>query len=445
MSKTTSRSRSRSNSPAPAVQLTYEEKVSDVRNKGTSVRELLRLKNKDAEYEAIVTSDAMLDLWVMAIREVDINHAFQVPDLLVVGEILRAADYYANHVNDFDTKPFIAGYNLCKKFAMNRNRDVDELCLEYLDVNCSYEVTDESGRRPYTMTALIQCLDSNDKKADILERVKFLIDNGADVNLRNGRGETPLSIASDNNDVESFKELVNRGADTKGWIGKTLYNKVKSFDVNGILPGYEMLRFLINRSATWNNLNEGDQTMFSAIVTDDLLRELLAAYNKYGRSKYPDLLDKQDPEEMTPLVRVLRLAARPAEQETVESFYRYAKMLLDAGATPPVWNDSIRDANNYPINGESKMRITQLLDSYKNGKPREVREERPRVAQPAYPAGKARGSTPPAAPRPPILVVEPTQGECPPCPVTLTTGRRIGQVCNLPGRFGGYCGFHKEQ
>lgn len=46
-----------------------------------------------------------------------------------------------------------------------------------------------------------------------IETVKFLIDNGADVNTQDEKGKTALMIASEMNDMELVKLLIEKGAD----------------------------------------------------------------------------------------------------------------------------------------------------------------------------------------------------------------------------------------
>ncbi|MBR5711866.1 MAG: ankyrin repeat domain-containing protein [Thermoguttaceae bacterium] len=76
-----------------------------------------------------------------------------------------------------------------------------------------------------------------------LERVKLLIDKGADVNAKDNRDATPLIVAADNNNFEIVKILVENGADVnaKNVDGFTaLYSAAR----NGNL---EMVQYLVNQ------------------------------------------------------------------------------------------------------------------------------------------------------------------------------------------------------
>lgn len=55
-----------------------------------------------------------------------------------------------------------------------------------------------------------------------METTKFLLDHGADVNLENGEGETPLLIAVASQNVPLIKLLLSRGADSRVWAARAI-------------------------------------------------------------------------------------------------------------------------------------------------------------------------------------------------------------------------------
>ncbi|MEI0697331.1 ankyrin repeat domain-containing protein [Brachyspira intermedia] len=58
------------------------------------------------------------------------------------------------------------------------------------------------------MTELLEAIKNND-----LEKVKFLIDKGADVNIKNRYGNTPLNTASGFGYFEIVKYLIEHNAE----------------------------------------------------------------------------------------------------------------------------------------------------------------------------------------------------------------------------------------
>ncbi len=89
----------------------------------------------------------------------------------------------------------------------------------------------------YGVTALMEVIDNmkyneidDDEATNIakyIEICKILIDNGANVNMKNDRGETALYLAFKNQHKEIFKLLIDEGADVsaKDENGKTILAK----------------------------------------------------------------------------------------------------------------------------------------------------------------------------------------------------------------------------
>jgi ankyrin repeat protein len=61
-------------------------------------------------------------------------------------------------------------------------------------------------------TALHYCVLGNYLNSEIFETIEILLANGADINCKNSRGQTPLQLA---HTTSMMRFLIQRGADTK--------------------------------------------------------------------------------------------------------------------------------------------------------------------------------------------------------------------------------------
>jgi len=80
------------------------------------------------------------------------------------------------------------------EILLNRGFDINDLCIE-------------NGGRP-----ILAALEANEVDRDF---VKFLVENGADVNVFNKTGASPLTLAAIGGYVEVFHDLIDAGADYK--------------------------------------------------------------------------------------------------------------------------------------------------------------------------------------------------------------------------------------
>lgn len=120
-------------------------------------------------------------------------------------------------------------------FALKKRRfGIAQLLIDYrIDINAT--------RYLYEITAL---MDAVDDRCD--ERVKFLLDNGADTDLRNAYGETALMQAAKAGSVEMVNLLLEYGADVTiaDDNGKTAYDYAKGDNkdkIQSLIFDYHML------------------------------------------------------------------------------------------------------------------------------------------------------------------------------------------------------------
>lgn len=94
-----------------------------------------------------------------------------------------------------------------------------ELLREYVEKNIDLN---DNSEGPYP---LLLALDKPD-----IEICKFLIENGADVNIKNKKGKTPLFIAYQNGNLDLIKPLIENGADVNIFVGERSDEKLLIFD-----------------------------------------------------------------------------------------------------------------------------------------------------------------------------------------------------------------------
>lgn len=78
--------------------------------------------------------------------------------------------------------------------------NIEKLCDEGVNINNRYTV--------FKYTALEIAI-----RAQQYESVKVLLENGADVDIKNGEGLQPLAVACSHNNIDIIKELIEYGAD----------------------------------------------------------------------------------------------------------------------------------------------------------------------------------------------------------------------------------------
>jgi ankyrin repeat protein len=202
-----------------------------------------------------------------------------------------------------------------------------ELVAELLDRGAKADVTNKYGSSPLSEAV----------KLGDLELVEQLLDGGADVESPNGDGQTALMLAADVGSLDVAKLLVERGADVnakEAWRDQTAL----MWAVDGNYP--ELAQFLIDNGADVNvraSANDWDSQITAEPRAQyrpvgGLTVLLYAARSGCTRCVRALLaagadIDKPTPEGMTPLMIAID-----------NTSYDTARVLLDAGANPHVWD-----------------------------------------------------------------------------------------------------------
>lgn len=122
------------------------------------------------------------------------------------------------------------------------------------DVNYSYKSPEYT-----TATCLICAIDNGN-----LEMIAILLQNGADIHLCDGQGETPLTTAVFTGKVELVEALVNHGADINlqsGMCGNTpLMDVLRVHEDTAIIDS--LLRFLLRHGADPYKKNPYGENLF---------------------------------------------------------------------------------------------------------------------------------------------------------------------------------------
>jgi len=159
------------------------------------------------------------------------------------------------------------------------------------DINEKFMWQYSMGEEIYFGTPLIIACR---KKNDNYDMVKFLVEKGADINKKDGFGETPLFAAcnitnANENNEKIVKYLIDHGADVnkEGMFKKTpLYVACESRNVN-------IVKYLIEHGADVNKENrDGETPLFAACNyrDEDIVKYLIAhganvnKINKAGES-----------------------------------------------------------------------------------------------------------------------------------------------------------------
>jgi ankyrin repeat protein len=202
-----------------------------------------------------------------------------------------------------------------------------ELVAELLEHGAKADVTNKYGSSPLSEAV----------KLGDLRLVEQLLEAGADVESRNGDGQTALMLATKVGSLEIAKLLIERGADVnakEAWRDQTAL----IWAVDGNFP--ELTQLLIDNGADVNvraSANEWDSQITSEPRAQyrpvgGLTVLVYAARSGCSRCVRSLLaagadIDKPTPEGMTPLMIAID-----------NTSYDTARVLLDAGANPQVWD-----------------------------------------------------------------------------------------------------------
>jgi ankyrin repeat protein len=202
-----------------------------------------------------------------------------------------------------------------------------ELVAELIEHGAKADVTNKYGSSP-----LAEAVKLGD-----LELVRQLLDAGADVESPNGDGQTALMLAAHIGALDIAKLLVERGADVnakEAWRDQTAL----IWAVDGNFP--ELTQFLIDNGADVNvraSANEWDSQITSEPRAQyrpvgGLTVLIYAARSGCSRCVRSLVaagadIDRPTPEGMTPLMIAID-----------NTSFDTARVLLDAGANPHVWD-----------------------------------------------------------------------------------------------------------
>ncbi len=244
--------------------------------------------------EALVAANVPVNL-VDRQEMVPLHYASKAGDKKIVDMLIKAeADVNLKHAPSGENALFIAcKYNhlaLAQMFIVDHNQSVeftnkkDETPLwnaikfEYFEMaklllrheaNINFQ-QQSTGNTP------LHCAAFNGR----LTTLKFILDNGGDIHLKNKNGDTPLLIASRHDNPAIVEELLNRGSDINGQdvLGKTpLINCC-------LTQKLQIVRLLLSRKANPNIL---DRWQYSPLTfacrfpysecSSSIIRELLDA------------------------------------------------------------------------------------------------------------------------------------------------------------------------
>jgi hypothetical protein len=344
--------------------------------------------------------------------------------------------------------------------------DVEFLIEDGLDVN--YQ--NASGR------TLLMIMCDYDEEDVPIEAMDILIENEANVNARDRRGNTVLDYVLD--------AMLGGKITGVGKLDFLLNNKAVSYS-DDIL--FDILRvFNTEADKEVSELISSYQAVLSKVLSSSPIvsyegREGLVT--SYLARIIKDLDDRASTEVvekmLLPLIEDYR-KKRPANvQSLIDATAEQAfsggsgniiatELLLKAGANPA--------ALNIVNESGAKPSALELLRKYQKPKPQPKRSASPRTrvmqrvgeiasgtarttspmrrAEEAFQAEMGRKPAVQFSPAPPAVAAAirarspvpppgPKDEDYPPCPGIVAKGKRAGEVCGVPGCFGGFCSYHR--
>lgn len=193
-------------------------------------------------------------------------------------EVLHCLEKYSNYINKIDEH-----YHTPLHYAIGNNRPVTivKLLISYgANLNAHFP-------RGYE-TALHLAVENNNYNL-----VKLLLDNNANVNIRNSRGETPLHVACINsvcNRTKIVYELINHGAN------------LEARDKDGLTPlmyaarannGKYVNALMLNKAYAYAQDNEGNTALHYAAQKKDIEGKSHALRFLLRRGVDPNIRNKE--------------------------------------------------------------------------------------------------------------------------------------------------------
>jgi len=182
-----------------------------------------------------------------------------------------------------------------------------------------------------------------------IERMKFLIGKGADLELKNAEGKTALMLAAEANALNSVKLLVKAGVDinAKDSIGRTaLMLAIKELRWGCGYKDARVAKFLIRTGADVNIRDDAGMTVLMLAINLDYLEIVESLINKGAD------VNVKDGKGRTPLMCAF-YAPRLSDKQRVS----LVKLLIEHGA-----DVNYKDDNGEPLLKHSpSLEITKLI------------------------------------------------------------------------------------
>ncbi|WP_342255471.1 ankyrin repeat domain-containing protein [Spiroplasma endosymbiont of Poecilobothrus nobilitatus] len=205
----------------------------------------------------------------------------------------------------------------------------------------SKKIKNNINNKSYLNIGCLHWASLNLKNINNLEITKLLIDNGADVNLQDENGTTPIYYAISTDNIEIVKLLIDNGAD------------VKNINKNGLTPLYyaiildkkEMVQFLINNGADVNLRDKNGLTPLHFAI-DENNKEMVQFLINNGADVN---------------IKITSTGATILHYAIIKNKKEMVKLLINNGADVNKGVDSLIPLN-YAI-GEKKEMIQLLIDN----------------------------------------------------------------------------------
>lgn len=155
--------------------------------------------------------------------------ACETPNLSIIKELL----YNGANTNIKDINGNIPLHVIIRYFSSSESNQNFKVIKEYIDLLLDENNINIQNLRKNSFLH-IAC---NSKTRNSLYIAKYLIENGANINIKNKFGGTPLYFACRNNNIELIKELVNCGADITivNKLNRTAFSYLKTVSMSDIL------------------------------------------------------------------------------------------------------------------------------------------------------------------------------------------------------------------